>query len=543
MADIYTRCVSEVRHGLAGVLQELDNGELVTFNPGQVGALFIDMARAHIEAGNADKAAWYLRKIVSIPGVGVQTMAEACFLSINTGNSYAYDTVCQALDEEKQTVQIQDSDTAPLLTTIVDACRVRGLPPDMWIKRYAANPVQHWQHYIHHYHMSIEEGSPDNTIGQGQLDAKIAELLTTSAFSEVFIHSETAYALRLARDMTLRKQLIRRFRQSHAAMDVTLESFEELVLVGRIVLQDVDLRSTEQVDFFESEIKDFARQLHEAGVESQLIARRLVAWELLLHQYHGASPAKVLDLLNRQTRRLLNTAATNGQKEEDLQDTTIAVRDGLLDWLAVRAASQRDFTGAHVFLSGIVHSSILEHAQKQCLALASNDSDIATIRPDAVSLEMHPILERLINFAEMRQDENPAKLIRLAKDIARDIHSSSEDTLYDLLEEIHSSVSERDQQAGIELARELLDILRASGQPQFKLNYLSDALLEVGDVTELEYLVTSLNTKSVDPSQHLLEMWRLAQIAGSVQPYSPVEKYLHADTIARLLRKITENLT
>jgi hypothetical protein len=410
--------------------------------------------------------------------------------------------------------------TSLVLSSIIHACQENGIDAGPWIDMYALDGEDHWKLSAAHYAngMRSTEGEARNTYAV-QLNAKAAALFEDGAFTPEFICDNTWSALQYASDPAVRTGLIDKYKSVvGGAESFGWSDFQEVMMIGDAMLRDEVLATPENRAYFARTIDDLSALFQRAGFDVYDIINTRLSWDMALIRSRGASPQEIVEAHDLRVGSLMASNISDGpdgttSSEFRNRETVAVMRDRRLGMYAEAAMKENAVDEAAYYLSVIGNQWVKTDMLQKCLFYIQTVEQLEAIMPtDELALAFDPNLAVQLLLVKARLAGDTIALRRLG---LHQVPNLLEDRSFVTRKYIQSTyeatVAVNDAQA-VDLAKELLPLLRAIGEGYSKTEYLSNALIAAGDTNEPQHAYEIIHDicRNDEPTRLAL-LWDLAQ--------------------------------
>jgi hypothetical protein len=436
--------VEEVKGGLHAAVEQLTSGDDHYFDAQVIGELLRDMAQDAAQQGNIAEVDQHIDTLDKLPGAYRGSFVDACFAGIEAGSTQSFTLLSERLADEKAQTQAElaaidrgeelsddallDSEDA-LLFEVLHTCEENNIAPGAWFDKYATDSTHRWTLYSHFYRGKMAEHDvrmgdvpayseaaydpgPHFASDREHFDQVAADLADNPDFAEEMVVDNARLTLLYAKDPAVRARLVERYKQVILEADTSHVMFKDLTAIGAEVLDDPDLATQDNANYFTAAINMIADRLQRTGIDGReyLLGKSQLGWRMAFAHYEGATSDELVDILQQHATPLFPSAQEGSthaaHRNADLQ----AHHDYILFRHAMRAANEGSFDDVKTYMAATIESEIRESILQQALSYVTSLEEIAPLRPTGIEAVVYPELNMHIAFTEARLSGDPTRL-------------------------------------------------------------------------------------------------------------------------------------
>lgn len=529
--------------------ERIETERTVTYFETYTNDIRLDKLADAVDADDGAEIQTQLDAILSLPGTSPTAKIEAYAMASQRNHPGAEEALLDMLAEERETSLIEVAEKqqenaegwtarfpyAPshLLEKAIETRRRYDADPDELIERHSCSKQHEWDLYTNHYTVQFGRHPEDQDYIEAKLNAKVTELLHPEMHPDNFVLSRTVQALGMTRDQELQARLIDRFLEAETTQTHThAATFNKLQKIGEQAAENpaVEAGTLYAID---ENMDRYARALGSTDDQALnlIINSGHARWKLALKERAGVSDEELVQELDDQTSRLLNSGLSEGTTTVQTSDFdfnkaskahAVEFRE---DWLrdqAIKRAKQGNFDGVKTYTSKMSDYR-RDFATTDCLAYATTPEQVAAVKPDDFTLSLSPGLQREVEFHKARITGDVATLKDQAWASARALRDPDKNKYFEY-QHIHAAlelIAEHDSAAAAETAKNLMQELRSANQGVIATSYISQFVIAMGtnedakaELKELQYDLK----RGLPDAESAQKRWRLARSSQIFRP-------------------------
>jgi hypothetical protein len=373
----------------------------------------------------------------------------------------------------------------------------QGNDPTNWINEFSVNNLQAFTLELRSAY-SLSEHYKD-----GSLEAKMAadqrlndtiQRLLTDEFPADFLDESLRTALAYAKDDQLRGELVDQYLERMSTRStVTWNQCRNHIAVANDVVKNPALATPERITVFEREIDYMADAFAKNGKDQFAIHKATLWWRINLGEHSNATPAEVIENIDLQVAKMLSgdirEEPTPGDAKSQYRNkhSVVLNRDHILATFAEKAASKQDFAAANLYTANINDEITRKEALTECLIHATTPEQLATLRPDGLTLLFNPELNLQLRLAEARCTQDVETALTYIDEMIAN-RGDTWEIKFKVLETTYRQLGSRP-----EVAARIAQRLRQNNIPVATQHYFSQELLVANDPDEPRQLYAQLD--------------------------------------------------